>query len=62
MRGSYKNFGSIKFDKVVFLLNGKKVRGVSLFMANFIPLVKIIPYNKGECSYDINSIQYLTII
>ena len=62
LRGIHKNFGSILFDQVVFLLNGEKVRGISLFMAGFIPLIKIIPEKINQFSFEPNSIQYLSII
>ncbi len=55
-------FGFFKFDKVKFLLNEKEIRGVSLYLANFIPLIKMIPYKKNEFSFKPNSIQYLSII
>lgn len=55
-------FGFIKFDHVRFSLNNKEVRGISLFLANFLPLIKIIPFNKNEFSFNLNSTQYLTII
>jgi hypothetical protein len=62
LRGLHKNFGAVTFDKVVFLLNGKKIRGISLFMANFFPLIKLIPYKINEFSFEPHSTQYLTII
>ena len=55
-------FGFIKFDHVRFALNNKQIRGISLFLANFVPLIKIIPFNKNEYSFKLNSTQYLTII
>ncbi|MFX1446070.1 MAG: hypothetical protein ACFFHV_21890 [Promethearchaeota archaeon] len=54
-------FGFVRFDHVNFALNTKKIRGISLFLANFIPLIKIIPFNKNEFSFNLNSTQYLTI-
>lgn len=62
LRGTHKNFGSVLFDQVVFLLNGKKIRGISLFMAGFIPLIKLIPEKINQFSFESNSTQYLTII
>jgi len=62
LRGIHKNFGSVLFDQVVFLLNGEKIRGISLFMAGFIPLIKIIPEKINQFSFEANSTQYLSII
>jgi hypothetical protein len=54
-------FGFFKFDPVKFFLNDKKIRGISLYLANFPPLVKIIPYHKNDFSFRTKSIQYLSI-
>jgi hypothetical protein len=62
LRGNYKNLGSVLFDQVIFLLNGEKIRGISLFMAGFIPLIKIIPEKINQFSFEPNSNQYLSII
>lgn len=56
-----KQFGFFKFNNIKFLLNNKEIRGISLYLASFLPLIKIIPYNKNEFSLKPNSIQYLTI-
>jgi len=55
-------FGFIKFDHVRFSLNNKEIRGISLFLANFFPFIKIIPFNKNEFSFNLNSTQNLMII
>ncbi|MFX1557520.1 MAG: M23 family metallopeptidase [Promethearchaeota archaeon] len=62
LRGIHKNFGSVLFDQVVFLLNGEKIRGISLFMAGFIPLIKIIPEKINQFLFEPDSTQYLSII
>ncbi|MFW9866352.1 MAG: hypothetical protein ACFFEN_09685 [Candidatus Thorarchaeota archaeon] len=54
-------FGFFKFDPVKFFLNDKEIRGISLFLANFFPLVKIIPYHKNDFSFKSKSIQHLSI-
>ena len=54
-------FGFFKFSNVKFLLNNKDIRGISLYLANFIPLIKIIPYKKNEFSFKPKSTQYLSI-
>jgi hypothetical protein len=54
-------FGFFKFDTIEFLLNNKKIRGISLYLANFLPLMKILPYKKNEFSFKQKSIQYLSI-
>lgn len=56
-----RQFGFLKFDSIKFLLNNKEIRGISLYLANSLPLIKIIPYNKCEFSFEPNSIQYLSI-
>ncbi|MFX0059820.1 MAG: M23 family metallopeptidase [Candidatus Hodarchaeota archaeon] len=61
LRGLHKNFGSVRFDQVVFLLNGKKIRGISLYLAGSLPLIKVIPFKINEFSFQTNSIQYLII-
>ena len=55
-------FGFFKFDNITFLLNNKEIRGISLYLANFLPLIKIIPYNKNEFSFKPNSLQYLKLV
>ena len=60
--GYREQFGFIKFDNVRFSLNNKEIRGISLFLVNFLPHIKIIPFNINEFSFNLNSTQYLTII
>jgi hypothetical protein len=55
-------FGFFKFDRIKFLLNNEEIRGLSLYLANFLPLLKIIPYKKSEFPIKSNSIQTLSII
>ncbi len=55
-------FGFFKFDSIKFFLNDKEIRGISLYLANFLPLIKIIPYNKNEFSFKPKSTQNLSII
>ncbi len=55
------HIGLIKFDSMKFYLNNKRVREISLFLANFEPFIKIIPYKMKEHNYAINSTQYLTL-
>lgn len=54
-------FGFFKFDPIEFLLNNKRIRGISLYLANFLPLIKIIPYKKSDFYFKRKSIQYLSI-
>ena len=58
LRGQFAFF---KFESIEFLLNNKKLRGISLYLANFLPLIKIIPYKKSEFSFKRKSVQYLSI-
>jgi hypothetical protein len=54
-------FGFFKFEPVRFFLNDIEIRGISLYLAKFLPLVKIIPYHKNEFSFKPKSIQHLSI-
>ncbi len=57
------HFGFFKFDSSLkFLLNDQKIRGISLYLANFTPLIKIIPFSDGQTNLDTNSTARLTII
>ena len=56
-------FGFLKFDKSLkFLLNDEEIRGISLYLANFMPLIKIIPYKDKEITLDTKSTPLLTIL
>ncbi len=57
-----EQFGFFKFNNVKFYLNNKKIRGLSLYLANFLPLIKIIPYNKNKFSFEPKSTQYLSML
>ncbi len=57
-----ENFGFYKFDNVKSLINDKEIRGLSLYLANFLPLIKIIPYKKNQFSFKPKSTQYLKLI
>ncbi|MFX1380306.1 MAG: M23 family metallopeptidase [Promethearchaeota archaeon] len=54
--------GFLKFNNVKFLLNDIEIRGISLYLANFYPQVKIIPYKKNQFSFKPKSIQYLRLV
>ncbi|MFX0039381.1 MAG: hypothetical protein ACFFCY_14670 [Promethearchaeota archaeon] len=54
--------GFFKFNDMKFFLNNKEIRGISLYLANFLPLIKIIPYKKNQFSFKPKSIQYLKLI
>lgn len=56
------NFGFVNFNHIKFLLNNKEIRGISLFLANFPPLIKLIPYNKNKISINSETTQYLSIL
>jgi hypothetical protein len=55
------NIGLLKFEPVEFLLNNKEIRGISLYLASFLPLLKIIPFKKNEFSFKPQTTQYLSI-
>jgi hypothetical protein len=61
LRETNGQFGFFKFDLIKFLLNDKEIRGISLYLANFLPLIKIIPNKKNEFSFKPRSVQYLTM-
>ena len=56
------NFGFVNFNHVKFLLNNKEIRGISLFLANYPPLIKLIPYNKDGFSINSETTQYLSLL
>jgi hypothetical protein len=53
--------GFFKFDDLKFFLNDIEIRGISLYLANFNPQIKIIPYKKNQFSFKPKSIQYLKL-
>jgi hypothetical protein len=55
-------FGFLKFGDTKFLLNDIEIRGISLYLANFNPQVKIIPYKKNQFSFKPNSIHHLRFV
>ncbi|MFO7796141.1 MAG: hypothetical protein R6W84_08310 [Promethearchaeia archaeon] len=54
-------FGFFDCQFVKFLLNNIPIRGISLFLANFLPLIKIISMKRNQFSFEKNTIQYLRI-
>lgn len=54
-------FGFFNFNPVKFFINDIEIRGISLYLANFKPLIKMIPYIKNELSFKTKSIQYLNL-
>ena len=54
--------GFFKFENIKFLLNDKEIRGISLYLANFLPLMKIVLYNKNEFFFKPKSIQNLRLV
>jgi len=57
-----KHLAFLKFNSVKFLLNNKEIRGISLYLAKFLPLLKVIPFKKNQFSFKLNSFQNLSII
>ncbi|UCC19896.1 MAG: hypothetical protein JSV62_01060 [Promethearchaeota archaeon] len=55
-------FGFFKFHNVKFFLNDKEIRGISSYLAEFLPLIKIIPYKRSEFSLKPKTIQNLRIV
>lgn len=63
LNDSRAQFGFFKFDSSLkFCLNGEEIRGISLYLANFIPLIKIIPYKDNNIALNTNSTSLLTIL
>jgi len=56
-----KRLGFFDFNDIKFFLDEREIRGISLFLANFKPLIKIIPIKKNSFSFKMNSRHYLTI-
>jgi hypothetical protein len=56
--GLYGKYGLVQFSQMRVYLNNKEIRGISLFLAKFFPLIKIIPYQKEVFDFGLNSIQY----
>ncbi|MHA2008105.1 MAG: hypothetical protein ACW980_12385 [Promethearchaeota archaeon] len=57
-----RQFGFLKFNKLNLSINDRAIRGISLYLANFSPLIKLIPYKKNEFNFKPNSIQSLSLI
>ena len=55
-------FGFVNFNNIKFLLNNEEIRGISLFLANFVPLIKLIPYNRKVISNNAETTQSLMIL
>ena len=57
----HDNFGIFNFERINLSLNNKKIRGISLYLANTIPMIKIIPYDINGFLINPKSSYYLTI-
>ncbi len=63
LNDSRDQFGFFRFDSSLkILLNDKEIRGISLYLANFIPLIKIIPYGDNKITLNTKSTPRLTVI
>ncbi len=56
-----REFGLYKFVPMTIKIDGQEIRGLSLFLANFEPLLKIIPYDNSNLEFHEKSSVYLTI-
>ena len=56
-----EQLGFLKFDSINFSLNDTEIRGISFYLAKFLPLIKIIPYRKNQFFFKPNTIQNLSI-
>jgi len=55
-------FGFVNFNNIKFLLNNEEIRGISLFLGNFVPFIKLIPYNRKVISNNAETTQSLMIL
>ena len=55
------NYGLVQFFPMKMLLSNYVIRGISLFLANFQPFIKIISYQKENFDFRLGSIQYFKI-
>ena len=62
INGFYKKYGFANFNKVKIQLNNRSIRGISFFLAKFQPLIKIIPFHKGDFQIKERSTHQLKII
>ena len=63
LNDSRDQFGFFKFDSSLkILLSGEEIRGISLYLANFMPLIKIIPYGDNKITLNTKSSPRLTVI
>jgi len=56
-----EQFGFFKFAPLKILLNNEEIRGCSLYLASFLPFMKIIPFKKNQFNFKTHSIQSLVI-
>jgi hypothetical protein len=62
LNDSREQFGFFRFDSSLkLLLNNEEIRGISLYLANFIPLIKIIPYQDNQITLNTKSTPKLTV-
>lgn len=62
LTGFQEKYGLVNFDNVKFLLNNKLIRGISLFLSKKRPLIKLIPFHRGDFELKLKSIQYLKLL
>ncbi|MFW9930693.1 MAG: M23 family metallopeptidase [Candidatus Thorarchaeota archaeon] len=55
------NYGFVKFTPVEIIFNDTPIRGISLFLANFHPLIKFIPFHRNDFEIKENATYYLKI-
>lgn len=55
------DFGLYHFNPLNILINDQRIRGISLFLANFEPLLKIIPFKSSQFEFKRKSQVSLTI-
>lgn len=55
------NYGFVNFTPVNITLKDIPIRGISLFLANFHPLIKLIPFHRNDFEIKENSMLYLHV-
>ncbi len=56
-----ENLAFFDCEHIKIFLNNEEIRGISFFLANFLPCIKILPYKINQFSFRVNSIQNLSI-
>ena len=61
LNGFHGRFGLVSFKKVHMLFNNVPICGISLFLANYHPLIKLIPSKKVDFDIPLNTVYNLSV-